>query len=195
LPSFEYLHEGERCSITGGFVYRGNVVASISGAYIYGDFCTGEIFRADFSGGEWSQEVILASGFSISSFGQDATGEIYVADLGGSVYQLVQPLQISPGSGSYLTSQVIDFAFILRKPGVSVTNLDVRVNGANITVPVEKCLREGLLEEGGLSLRCPDIPLRVLAGGVYTVSVSAMLSDGGNVSDSVTWEILENSEN
>jgi glucose/arabinose dehydrogenase len=194
LPAFEYLHSQGRCSITGGYVYRGSAVPALSGAYIYGDFCSGEIFRADFAGDAWTQEVILETGFSISSFGQDEDAELYVADLGGTVYKLEQPITISPGSGSYLTTQAVDLSFILRKTGVTITGLEVQLNGINISTPVGNCLREGQLADGGLSLRCPGIPLRLLPEGVHTLAVIADLSDGESVSDTVRWEILENSE-
>ena len=43
-PLIEYDHMQGRCSITGGYVYRGNALTLPTGAYVYGDFCTGEIF-------------------------------------------------------------------------------------------------------------------------------------------------------
>ncbi len=42
-PLFEYGHAGGRCSITGGYVYRGPDNAMAAGTYVYGDYCTGEI--------------------------------------------------------------------------------------------------------------------------------------------------------
>ena len=55
-----------------------------SGTYIYGDFCSGEIFSWDGT----TQSVLLTSGMSISSFGEDEDGELYVVDLGGSISRL-----------------------------------------------------------------------------------------------------------
>ena len=46
-PLFEYTHAGGRCSITGGYVYRGAHGALPDGTYVYGDYCTGEIFAWD----------------------------------------------------------------------------------------------------------------------------------------------------
>ena len=42
MPIFDYPHSG-RCSITGGYVYRGLQGALAAGTYIYGDYCSGEI--------------------------------------------------------------------------------------------------------------------------------------------------------
>ena len=43
-PIFDYTHSNGRCSITGGYVYRGAQGALPLGTYVYGDYCTGEIF-------------------------------------------------------------------------------------------------------------------------------------------------------
>lgn len=85
-PIFQYGHTGGRCSITGGYVYRGAQNALPNGAYIYGDYCTGEIWM-------WngSQQILLADTTrNISSFGEDESGEIYVVGLGGTVEKIVR---------------------------------------------------------------------------------------------------------
>lgn len=88
-PAFEYAHENGRCSITGGYVYRGQKMASLAGSYVFGDLCTGEILGAMQSGGGWNQTVLLKTPYTISTFGQDQDGELYVADLdSGSIYRL-----------------------------------------------------------------------------------------------------------
>jgi len=83
-PVLEYAHTLGRCSITGGYVYRGSQGTFPSGTYVYADYCTGEIFTSN-SGG---QNVLDTA--SISSFGEDQAGEIYVALYGGG----------NPGAGS-----------------------------------------------------------------------------------------------
>ena len=84
FPTFDYSHTGGRCSITGGYVYRGTSGSLPTGTYLYGDFCTGEIFT--WSGGE--QRLLLDTTLAISSFGEDDAGEIYVVDLNGSVSRI-----------------------------------------------------------------------------------------------------------
>jgi Glucose / Sorbosone dehydrogenase len=44
FPVFDYEHTGGRCSITGGYVYRGSQGAVADGTYVHGDYCSGEIF-------------------------------------------------------------------------------------------------------------------------------------------------------
>jgi hypothetical protein len=115
FPTFDYPHAGGRCSITGGYVYRGTIGSLPAGTYVYGDYCTGEIFT--WSGGQ--QRLLLDTTFSISSFGEDDAGEIYVVDLNGRVSRIadgggggaecqydVAPLVLVPSAGATLTVSV-----------------------------------------------------------------------------------------
>jgi glucose/arabinose dehydrogenase len=84
-PIFQYSSAdmSGRCSITGGYVYRGTRGTLASGTYIYGDFCTGEILTGA------SQNVLLGTGRRIVSFGEDEAGELYVVGFGGTVEKIV----------------------------------------------------------------------------------------------------------
>jgi hypothetical protein len=86
-PVFDYGHGG-RCSVTGGYAYRGPSGTFQTGSYIYGDYCTGEVFLWDGS----SQQLVLNAGFPISSFGEDQQGELYVVNHGGSISRLAESL-------------------------------------------------------------------------------------------------------
>jgi len=88
-PVFEYDH-GQGCSVTGGYVYRGQNLPEFNGIYLFGDYCSGIIWGmlrgAD---GKWQTELLFQMSASISSFGQDSRGELYMLDLaGGSIYYL-----------------------------------------------------------------------------------------------------------
>ena len=84
-PVAEYAHTGGRCSITGGYVYRGTQIPALTGSYVYGDYCTGEIFRLLGA----TQELMLDTSINISSFGEDGAGELYVTALSGTLYKIV----------------------------------------------------------------------------------------------------------
>lgn len=92
-PILEYGHEGGRCSITGGYVYRGPSQPLLKGMYLFGDYCSGEIFGARVdpevrpNSGQ-HPHVLLRSGLRISSFGEDEAGEVYVVDHGGGIYRV-----------------------------------------------------------------------------------------------------------
>ena len=85
FPITEYDHSGGRCSVTGGYVYRGTKGSLPVGTYVFGDLCTGEIFTL-LNG---TSNVALDTGFQLASFGEDEAGEIYVVDRrGGAVYRI-----------------------------------------------------------------------------------------------------------
>lgn len=88
-PVLEYDHD-QGCSVTGGYVYRGNAIASLQGAYLYGDFCSGTIWAAsEKSKGVYESSPLVSSGLNIASFGESNDGEVYVVNLEGELYQLV----------------------------------------------------------------------------------------------------------
>lgn len=101
FPVFDYEHTGGRCSITGGYAYRGAQGAVANGTYVYGDFCTGEIFG--WTGGP-SQPLLLDTALMISSFGEDESGELYVVGLGGTVSKIVSATTPPPPSCTYAIS-------------------------------------------------------------------------------------------
>jgi glucose/arabinose dehydrogenase len=96
-PAYEYVHTAGRCSITGGYVYRGNDIPDLQGTYFFADYCTGEIWSGKFLGGVLTEvqnrtAELEPAGLSIdnvSSFGEDARGELYVCDSQGEVYKIV----------------------------------------------------------------------------------------------------------
>jgi hypothetical protein len=83
-PVFDYSHTRGRCSVTGGYVYRGSRGTLPAGVYVYGDFCSGEIFVTN---GD-TQAVLVYTAMNISSFGEDEQGELYVVDRGGTVSRI-----------------------------------------------------------------------------------------------------------
>lgn len=88
-PVYDYSRAGGHCSVTGGYVYRGEAIPALRGAYVFGDYCSGLIWSLAKRGEEWDARLLLESGLSISSFGEDAAGEILVVHHGGSVHRLV----------------------------------------------------------------------------------------------------------
>ena len=84
------------CSITGGYVYRGENITELYGRYIFGDYCTGKIWSIEINENNFNiidhtKEILNGMGkkeFYLSSFGQDNDGEIFVIDYNGSIYKL-----------------------------------------------------------------------------------------------------------
>ena len=80
LPLFEYDHNSG-CSITGGFVYRGNAIGGLYGDYIYADYCSGMIWALSYDGTNVTNRLLIDTGYSISSLAVDSSGEIYIIAL------------------------------------------------------------------------------------------------------------------
>jgi glucose/arabinose dehydrogenase len=70
LPIIEYSHS-QGCSITGGYVYRGNKIPAIYGKYLFADYCSGILWSAEKKNGVWSTSRLLHTGKNISTFGED----------------------------------------------------------------------------------------------------------------------------
>ena len=87
-PVIEYS-ANKGCSVIGGHVYRGTDIPSLTGTYLYGDFCSGEIRGFRFRNNEATGDTLLIdSGLNITSFGEDNKGELYVLTQRGRIYKL-----------------------------------------------------------------------------------------------------------
>jgi glucose/arabinose dehydrogenase len=90
FPVWTYAH-APHCSVTGGFVYRGQSIPEWFGVYLYGDYCSGNIWGLlQNPNGSWQNALLYELPAYITSFGQDQTGEIYLASITGKVYKLVE---------------------------------------------------------------------------------------------------------
>jgi glucose/arabinose dehydrogenase len=87
-PILTYERDGG-CSITGGYVVRDPSLPSLSGRYLYGDYCTGEIRSlVPAAGGARGDRPLGLEVPGLSSFGEDLAGHIYATSLEGPVLQL-----------------------------------------------------------------------------------------------------------
>lgn len=85
-PVVEYgRHDGQ--SITGGYVYRGTHLPALRGAYVYGDYGTGNVWALVQKPGEPAQPQLVARVPLPSSFGEDERGELYAVGHRGRIYR------------------------------------------------------------------------------------------------------------
>lgn len=84
-PIFEYNQNNGDMSITGGYVYRGELISSLQGKYIYGDFVSGRIWSLTEDGSD--NELLFETGLNIASFGTDANEELYLCAFNGSIFK------------------------------------------------------------------------------------------------------------
>ncbi|WP_431157476.1 PQQ-dependent sugar dehydrogenase [Winogradskyella poriferorum] len=95
FPVAEYNHttSGQfKCSITGGYRYRGSTYTNFSGKYFFADYCSGEIGYLTENGSNWDMTLVDFSGNWVA-FGEDINGELYISDItSGNIYKLVDNL-------------------------------------------------------------------------------------------------------
>ena len=78
------------CSVTGGYVYRGDAIPGLRGAYVFADFVSGRLWRLDEADGSFDLEELLQSSLKIASFAEGLDGELYVLDFeDGGIFRLV----------------------------------------------------------------------------------------------------------
>jgi hypothetical protein len=89
LPIHVYDHNGNRCAIVGGVVYRGSAMPAEQGAYFFADWCSGQVWSLRYDGvnatvTERTSELGAAAGAgkAPAAIGEDAYGEIYLLDRG-----------------------------------------------------------------------------------------------------------------
>ena len=75
IPPRAVYGRDDGCAIIGGHVYRGKAMPELSGWYIYGDHCTGNVWALNTE--DESEPVLLTRGdVSISSWGELPNGEL-----------------------------------------------------------------------------------------------------------------------
>jgi len=88
-PVYDYAH-GPGCSITGGSVYRGNELPGLVGAYVYSDWCDGELRVLLDDDGVVVSRPLGVAGERVVGFGLDADGELLVLELSGRILRLAR---------------------------------------------------------------------------------------------------------
>src|SRR5690606_32510627 len=94
FPIAEYSHNNDglsKCSITGGFRYRGTAQPNLVGLYFFADYCSNEIGILQQSGANWTMTFTAPlPGNGWTTFGEDINGEIYIAgNSSDTVYKIV----------------------------------------------------------------------------------------------------------
>lgn len=97
FPLAVYANASSRCSITGGYVYRGDEFPAIQGLYFFADLCSNEIGTVTQDGDLTFHGTFGAS--SITSFGVDNNQNLYVVAFGGgSIYKVIDNTPMSVDS-------------------------------------------------------------------------------------------------
>ena len=101
---------------------------------------------------------------------------------------------IFPASGRMATTSHFDLTLIVEAPGLSVIGVNAALDGSDVTGALVSCVIPGTLISGGQTFRCPRLTGGFLGTGTHNFSVTLTLSDGSTASDTVDWEVKENTE-
>jgi glucose/arabinose dehydrogenase len=114
-PVAEYGHGAGDCSVTGGYVYRGDVFPDFRGRYVLGDFCTGRIWTLRAAAPSPSLQLHRDTSAMITSFGEAENGELFMTDYaGGHLYRV-----IAPPFSDVTTSKFLDDIMWLYNEGIT----------------------------------------------------------------------------
>jgi uncharacterized repeat protein (TIGR03806 family) len=92
-PLAQYGHTNGRLCLIGGVVSRGFRISQLYGAYLYGDYASGEIWALRHAGANVTENTVILSdpGAAISTFGVDpSNGDVLYAALRGGNNSLIK---------------------------------------------------------------------------------------------------------
>ncbi len=116
FPVYVYPIAGlGHCAIVGGYVYRGCAMPDLHGWYIFGDFCSANVWAFNWEGDDIDPDEVInltdqisptVDGHAvtwITSFGEDNEGEVYIVSNEGAIFRIIpadgdpQPCPDCPG--------------------------------------------------------------------------------------------------
>lgn len=164
FPIAVYDHSGNKCSITGGYVYRGSQYPALQGKYFFADYCSTQIGILDNSNTiTWTSPY---TGNNFSTFGQDAQKELYVAAVNsGKIFKIT--------TGTLGTEENNNLGKINVYPNPAHKEIfingikDKKVTAEIISVEGRKVLEAGLVTPG------KGIDISGIPAGVYFINVKS----------------------
>ena len=137
FPVTEYDHNAGRCSVSGGYVYRGSQYPAMFGHYLLTDYCSGHFWDVapDGQGGWVTTQHNNLTAFGRSAFGENIAGELFVANRSqGTVQRVADATTTSPalfvtlsGPATYETGDPVVYTLTITNTGnAAATNLTVR---------------------------------------------------------------------
>lgn len=165
FPVAEYTHS-IGYSITGGYVYHGNVYSDIQDLYFFADLNgligtvnnDNNLINYGNYGGTWV------------SFGEDVNGELYIADISGSIHKVK--------GGEIFDTQSFSESQVSITPNPTSNNIRISLDGHLISkIDIIDLKGAIVFSEKNLSVPEKNISLESMKSGVYIVKI---LSDNGH---------------
>jgi len=173
FPVAEYNYGGSpfRCSITGGYRYRGTAQPSLIGLYFFADFCSNEIGVLQQSGASWNITYFHENEYNNdgwATFGESSNGEIYIAGLdSGEIFRIID---------ANLSVDEQDLFKIKIYPNPAKTNLNFDFSNSNIEIESINLLdMQGKAIKSIYSFTNQVIELNItdVLSGLYIVEINA----------------------
>ncbi|MEE6126901.1 PQQ-dependent sugar dehydrogenase [Chryseobacterium arthrosphaerae] len=164
FPIAVYDHSGNKCSITGGYVYRGTQYPALQGKYFFADYCSTQIGILDSNNTiTWTSAY---SGNNFSTFGQDSQKELYVAAVNsGKIFKIT--------TGTLSTKENDPLATVKIYPNPASKEIfidgikDKKITAEIISAEGRKVLETGQVTSG------KSIDISGIAAGVYFINVKS----------------------
>lgn len=169
IPVSEYSYgngpNGFRCSITGGYIYRGTVYPSFIGKYFFADYCSGEIGILTENNGNWSAAWQLPTiNSSWVSFGEDNTGELYI--VGGNTIYRITDANLS------VTEEQLNSFKLFPNPSNSDINIQFGASFSNIkSITITNSLGQQMHFLDAISTENITIVIKTYSSGLYFVEI------------------------
>lgn len=164
FPVAAYDHSGGKCSITGGYVYRGSLYPALQGKYIFADYCSTQIGILNNDDSiTWTSAF---SGNNFSTFGINNQNELFVAAVNnGKIFRVTTS---TLGTNENELSSEIKVYPIPASERVFIEGIKGKNTTVDITSPEGRKVLESAKIESDNSLNISGIP-----AGVYFLHINS----------------------
>ena len=163
FPLAQYSHNNSgqfKCSVTGGYVYRGAEYTNFQGLYFFADYCSDEIGTVDANG-----NIIYYGPFpgnNFTTFGVDNNNNLYVAGIqSGKIYKIEDASLSVEAKNSVSVS-------LYPNPTKDVLNFESKTT---LTKAVLYSVEGKKLQEFTLTIKKGKISLEKFPSGIYFLKV------------------------
>uniref|UniRef100_A0AAU6WVI3 PQQ-dependent sugar dehydrogenase n=1 Tax=Chryseobacterium endophyticum TaxID=1854762 RepID=A0AAU6WVI3_9FLAO len=165
FPVAAYDHSGGKCSITGGYVYRGTQYPALQGRYFFADYCSTQIGSLNPDDSiTWSA---ASTGNNFSTFGVNNQNELFVAAVNsGKIFRVTTSAVLGTQENDLSTS-----IKVYPNPASKTVFIE-GVKDKNATVEIYNFEGRKVLDQGKIdsdnSINISGIP-----AGVYFININS----------------------
>ena len=166
FPIAQYSHFDDgafKCSITGGYRYRGTTYPDLVGLYFFADYCSDELGVLENNAGSWDMTLLTQSGSNgWTCFGEDVNGELYIAGIqSGQIHRIID---------SSLSIDEKDLSSVNMYPNPAKDILNFNFNGTTVkSIAIFDFLGKEILRKDTNNLQEFQLFTNEIQSGVYLV--------------------------